>query len=212
MTPETPCVVLAVTASERTAESLREWLAEGPAECEVQHAATVRSARRLIDRLQPGVIYFEAANLAGADARAAVRELARYAPVVAAVSPEVARELAVLVVAGTVECAPAGDEFLDLAAALVERRLQAGRHLRERIEDVEAEDGADFGSILRHELNNPLTGILGNAEMLLNRRQGMPEEALPRLETIADLAVRLRETIRRLSSAWEARQRPQHIG
>ena len=34
----------------------------------------------------------------------------------------------------------------------------------------EALDGLaeDFGEVLRHELNNPLTGILGNAELLLS--------------------------------------------
>lgn len=69
--------------------------------------------------------------------------------------------------------------------------------------------GHDFGEVLRHELNNPLTGILGNAELLLaeiRRSDGrMPLGGLQRLETIAALAVRLRETIRRLSQEWETR-------
>jgi signal transduction histidine kinase len=64
----------------------------------------------------------------------------------------------------------------------------------------------DFGEILRHEVNNPLTGILGNAEMLLARRDRLPASAIERLETIAHLAVRLREIVRRLSSAAELRQ------
>ena len=59
------------------------------------------------------------------------------------------------------------------------------------------------GEILRHEVNNPLTGILGNTELLLARRDGLPPGAIERLETIAELAVRLRETVRRLSNAWE---------
>ena len=76
----------------------------------------------------------------------------------------------------------------------------------------EALDGLaeDFGEVLRHELNNPLTGILGNAELLLSeiRRNDdgrVPAGGLQRLETIATLAVRLRETIRRLSQEWEVR-------
>ena len=67
----------------------------------------------------------------------------------------------------------------------------------------------DFGEALRHELNNPLTGILGNAELLLveTRRNNveLPPRAQARLETIATLAVRMRETVRRLSEEWEAR-------
>jgi signal transduction histidine kinase len=65
----------------------------------------------------------------------------------------------------------------------------------------------DFGEVLRHELNNPLTGILGNAELLLTelrrRNIDLPQQAVLRLETIATLAVRMRETVRRLSEDWE---------
>ncbi len=66
----------------------------------------------------------------------------------------------------------------------------------------------NFGEVFRHELNNPLTGILGNAELLLaeihrNRDGKLPAGGLQRLETIAALAVRLRETIRRLSQEWD---------
>jgi signal transduction histidine kinase len=53
-------------------------------------------------------------------------------------------------------------------------------------------------------LNNPPTGILGNAELLLAevRRKNdgqLPNGGQQRLETIAALAVRLREAVRRLS-------------
>lgn len=66
----------------------------------------------------------------------------------------------------------------------------------------------DFGEVLRHELNNPLTGILGNAELLLvelrRKNLELPPQAQVRLETIAALAVRMRETVRRLSEEWQA--------
>lgn len=65
----------------------------------------------------------------------------------------------------------------------------------------------DFGAVLRRELNNPLTGILGNAELLLvelRRKQvDLPGQAESRLETIAALAVRMTETVRRLSEEWQ---------
>jgi len=66
----------------------------------------------------------------------------------------------------------------------------------------------DFGAVLRHEFNNPLTGILGNAELLLvelrRKNLALPEPAQARLETIAALAVRMRETVRRLSEECQA--------
>jgi signal transduction histidine kinase len=62
-------------------------------------------------------------------------------------------------------------------------------------------------------LNNPLTGILGNAELLLAEIHKKDDGKLPhggrqRVETIAALAVRLRETVRRLSQEWEAWRTP----
>jgi signal transduction histidine kinase len=69
----------------------------------------------------------------------------------------------------------------------------------------------NFGELLRHELNNPLTGILGNAELLLaelrrtNGERDSPTD-LKRLEIIAALAVRMRETVRRLSQACDSRE------
>jgi signal transduction histidine kinase len=73
---------------------------------------------------------------------------------------------------------------------------------------VQQAEEQDFGAVLRHELNNPLTGILGNAELLLvelrRRNLVLPEQVESRLETIAALAVRMRETVRRLSEEWQA--------
>lgn len=62
---------------------------------------------------------------------------------------------------------------------------------------------ADCGEILRHEVNNSLTGILGNTELLMARRDRLPPAAVERLKVIAELAVRLRETVRRLSNTWD---------
>jgi signal transduction histidine kinase len=108
---------------------------------------------------------------------------------------------------------------LPVAADLVERRLKQSRQFEENIsaaklesEGQDAIHGAeDFGQLLRHELNNPLTGILGNAELLLSEVKRKNDGRLPqggqmRLETIAALAVRLRETVRRLSQEWEMKQ------
>ena len=76
------------------------------------------------------------------------------------------------------------------------------------MEGLQEIETRDFGEVLRHELNNPLTGILGNAELLLVelRRQNveLPLQVKSRLETIAALAVRMRETVRRLSDEWRS--------
>jgi len=76
-----------------------------------------------------------------------------------------------------------------------------------REEAKEQGQGRNFGEVLRHELNNPLTGILGNAELLLveirRKNVQLPPQFEARLETIAALAVRMRETVHRLSEEWQ---------
>lgn len=134
-----------------------------------------------------------------------VAMLTEAAPIVVVAAPERQSELAFLITSGAADFVVRSGHFVAVAAGLVERRM----HLASSVDEMLTPDGLgleeDFGEILRHEVNNPLTGILGNAELLLARREGLPPSAIARVETIAELAVRLRETVRRLSSAWEVR-------
>lgn len=63
----------------------------------------------------------------------------------------------------------------------------------------------DVTRILRHEINNPLTGILGNAELILAEAASMPERVRSRLTTIIDLTVRLRDLVRNLEERLRGR-------
>jgi len=49
---------------------------------------------------------------------------------------------------------------------------------------------------VRHEINNPLTGVLGQAQLLL--REELSERARKRAETIEELAVRMRDIVAQL--------------
>ncbi len=115
------------------------------------------------------------------------------APVVVVAAPDRQSELTLPITSGAVDFVSRSGDFVPIAAGLVKRRIRIAASSEDLTDD--------FGEILRHELNNPLTGILGNAEMLLARRDHLPACAIERLETIAELAVRLRETVRRLSNA-----------
>lgn len=55
---------------------------------------------------------------------------------------------------------------------------------------------------VRHEINNPLTGLLGQAQLLL--REELTPEARRRVQTIEHLATRIRDTVAELRSV----QRP----
>jgi len=106
-------------------------------------------------------------------------------------------------------------ECLPSALLLIQSRLRQAQRAADNAPDRFEEAEQDFGEVLRHELNNPLTGILGNAKLLLAEVHRKNDGKLPRgvekrLETIAALAVRLRETGRRLSQEREAQQHPVH--
>jgi signal transduction histidine kinase len=50
---------------------------------------------------------------------------------------------------------------------------------------------ADLIARVRHEINNPLAALLGQAQLLL--REELPEKPRKRVETIESLAVRIKE-------------------
>ena len=65
--------------------------------------------------------------------------------------------------------------------------------LRARIVQYEAQldQIAEMVARVRHEINNPLTGVLGQAQLLL--REDLSERARKRVETIESMAIRLRD-------------------
>lgn len=84
------------------------------------------------------------------------------------------------------------DKADDGMSAPVEQRL------RSLIAEYEARlaEIADLVAHVRHEINNPLTGVLGQAQLLL--REELSPSARRRVETIEQLAGRIRDTVAQL--------------
>ena len=61
---------------------------------------------------------------------------------------------------------------------------------------LKLEETADLVARIRHEINNPLTGVLGQAQLLL--REDLSERSRKRVQTIEDLAIRLRDIVGQL--------------
>jgi signal transduction histidine kinase len=189
----------------------------------VSAVRSVDAARRIMEEARPAVILLEYhsifAALEGSTERklrlnSVVSALAVHAPVVVIGGREQQTELGPLLASGAADFIERTDHCLGAALEQVERRLRhspaAGKRAPVAPPTTDSPGDQAFGEILRHELNNPLTGILGNAELLLaevrrNNDGTLPRGGQQRLETIAALAVRLRETVRRLSQDWEAR-------
>jgi signal transduction histidine kinase len=190
----------------------------------VAAVCTVDAARRIVEDAAPAVILFEQNSLTeqgegplGKVPRlnSVVSALALHAPVVVIGARDQQSELAFLVEAGAADFVERAGGCLPIALEMVERRLRRAQQTGSDAEQFYAgkniANREAFGELLRHEMNNPLTGILGNAELLLAelRRKGdgrLPTGGQQRLETIAALAVRLRETVRRLSQECQTHQ------
>lgn len=185
----------------------------------VSAVSSVEAAMQIVEETAPNVILL-AEELSGAEADGkmprldtVVNALAVYAPVVVLGKAQQEPRLNALIAAGAADYVPRTDGCMTVALGLLERRLLRAKRIAGstplQVEDWEK----DFAEVLRHELNNPLTGILGNAELLLaeiiRKNDGrLPHGGQERVETIAALAVRLRETVRQLSQEWEARRDP----
>jgi PAS domain S-box-containing protein len=79
------------------------------------------------------------------------------------------------------------------------RDVTEQKNLRQLL--VKAERLAAIGQVgiaMRHEINNPLTTIIGNTELLLDRLEGAEGELKKRLEVVLDNALRISEIVKRL--------------
>src|SRR5271168_4045055 len=167
-------------------------------------ASNLKQLREMSDRTGPAVILLDEDIALGEKLLAeSLGYFTTVAPVVLLASIGRYREVSQFVAEGHVEFVARTGDFVPLAASLIERRLRWIEASEMSLGPPWAEFPADLGEIFRHEINNPLTGILGNAELLLAHRDRMHATDTQRLETVVSLAVRLRETVRRLSNSWE---------
>ena len=195
-----------ISADAVVAQSCIRELATVGSRYEAEVTSSVEQARKGFLRHAPVAIFLDESAINPAAGNfglgPAVALLSEYAPVVVAAAPEQQTTLALLITSGSVDFVARTNEFLPIVAGMLDRRARTAERFPGTA-FLKGELPGDFGEILRHEVNNPLTGILGNTELLLARRDRLPPIAIERLETIAELAVRLRETVRRLSNAWE---------
>jgi signal transduction histidine kinase len=170
-------------------------------------AANLPDVIERLDKDAPSVILLDDELLQGAPLCEFLRQLTKTAPVVLLAAAERQAEVLRMVAEGEVEFVARRGEFIPLAACLVERRMRWAQRSASTEGSPWADMPDDVAEIFRHEINNPLTGILGNAELLLSHGVRLPAADTQRLQTVVDLAVRLRETIRRLSDAWDSQGR-----
>lgn len=89
-------------------------------------------------------------------------------------------------------------EAAERVAPEAERLAQEAERLRLLVEDYaeRLQEAAELMAYVRHEINNPLTGIIGQAQLLL--RGELEATTRRRVETIEQLAIRIRDTVAQL--------------
>jgi PAS domain S-box-containing protein len=86
------------------------------------------------------------------------------------------------------------------------RDVTEQKNLRELL--VRAERLAAIGQVVvtvRHEINNPLTTVIGNAELLIERQEQSDSDLKRRLDLILENALRISEIVKRLQGIKEDR-------
>lgn len=167
----------------------------------VSFAPTLSRLRETVHRTKPRTILLDDRIV---DAHLLADSVAEFSTKIATilVAPyERQSEVARLIANGQVEFVPRSGEWAQLAASLIERRFRWAQACQG---PTDAMNARNIGEVFRHEINNPLTGILGNAELILAHSDRLPAIDTKRIRTVVELAVRLRETVRRVSSACES--------
>jgi len=93
---------------------------------------------------------------------------------------------------------------MDEAKTLTTDTRPNSEELQKQIAEYEQriDEIAELVSRVRHELNNPLTGVLGQVQLLL--REDLGEKARHRAETIEQLAQRLTAIVAELREVQRA--------
>jgi signal transduction histidine kinase len=126
----------------------------------------VEQARKSIGRISPAAIFLDESAI-GPEERetleSSVALLTESAPVVVAAAPEKQTGVSFLITSGAVDFVARTNDFLPLVAGMLDRRVRMAERVAGMVQFPKDERSSDFGEILRHEVNNPLTGVIARA-------------------------------------------------
>ncbi|MGH8016471.1 MAG: histidine kinase dimerization/phospho-acceptor domain-containing protein [Candidatus Zixiibacteriota bacterium] len=94
--------------------------------------------------------------------------------------------------------------FLETLSAVISLSLAADKSglaagvSKEIIEKARLNAVTDTAVTVNHEVNNPLTAILGNVQLLLSRPQGLSEDTVKKLRVVEESALKIRDVTQKL--------------
>lgn len=92
-------------------------------------------------------------------------------------------------------------EFIEVIAAAIRNSMgQAGQIKSARLDALR-----ETTATINHEINNPLTVVLGNCQLLLMKSDSLPDDVVKRLRLIEQSSLRIRDVVSQLMNLEEAR-------
>lgn len=93
------------------------------------------------------------------------------------------------------------EEFIEVVAEALKKVYgQASQLGAARLEAMR-----ETTATLNHEINNPLTAVLGNVQLLLMKSDELPEDIVRRLQSIEEGSLRIRDVLSRMLKLQEAK-------
>ena len=92
--------------------------------------------------------------------------------------------------------------------ARVRSLLTIGRLQRELVRMQKKATVGEMMITINHEINNPLSAIIGNTELLLMELDDLPEKSARKLKTIHHESLRVRDILKRISRLREIESTP----
>ena len=201
------CAVLIGTPNAQLARRISYELTRGAESRLMRVAQTLEELLENFTETAASVTFLDDQLLDGVQLTEFVKQLAGSAPVVLLAEPGRESEVLRFIAEDKLDFVARVGDFAPLVASVMQRRLRWAAMGAAPVLGRDEDAAAELAEIFRHEINNPLTGILGNAELLLAHGAHLSGTDVQRVETVVQLAVRLRETIRRVSDAIESNTR-----
>ena len=101
--------------------------------------------------------------------------------------------------------------FLETLSAVISLSLAADKTglsagiSQEIIEKARLSAVTDTAVTVNHEVNNPLTAILGNVQLILSRPQGLSDDTLKKLRVVEESALKIKDVTQKLLKLTQAR-------
>ncbi len=101
--------------------------------------------------------------------------------------------------------------FLETLSAVISLTLAADKTglaagvSKEILEKARLGAVTDTAVTVNHEVNNPLTAILGNVQLILSRPQGLSEDTIKKLRVVEESALKIRDVTQKLLKLTHAR-------